>query len=135
MSAPGFVPAEARMPQAVKNEMDIQLNPGPVAASQRPNPVTKHLVNKTHIVLKYQIDNTGPSGVGKVEFWITRDKGMTWQKLCEDAKHQSPAEVDLPGDGLFGICMVVCNGRGFGASQPTAWDIPDWWIEVDTTKP
>jgi len=135
MSAPGFVPAEARMPQAVKNEMDMQLNPGPVAPSQRPSPVTKHLVNKTHIVLKYQIDNTGPSGVGKVEFWITRDKGMTWQKLCEDAKHQSPAEVDLPGDGLFGICMVVCNGRGFGASQPTAWDIPDWWIEVDTTKP
>src|SRR5439155_21084322 len=35
----------------------------------------------------------------------------------------------------YGVTIVVANGRGFGAHPPQTGDTPDWWIEVDTTKP
>ena len=43
--------------------------------------------------------------------------------------------MQLPGDGVYGLTLVVSNGLGFGAQPPTAGDSPDWCIEVDTTKP
>jgi hypothetical protein len=97
--------------------------------------VRRHLVNGTRVVLDYQIEQTGASGIGKVEVWYTRDLGQTWMKLGDDADHKSPAEVDLPGEGVFGVSLVVANGRGFGGSPPKPGDSPDWWIEVDMTKP
>jgi hypothetical protein len=132
-NASGLIPAEVKMPGMESERLHLQ--PGPICNGQKSCSMAKHMVNKTHVFLQYQIEDAGPSGVGKVEFWMTRDKGMTWQKLCEDQKHQSPVEVDLPGEGLYGISMVVSNGRGFGAVQPAAGNAPDWWIEVDTTKP
>lgn len=95
----------------------------------------KHVVNDTHVFLDYKIDQTGASGVGKVEIWLTRDEGQSWQKVREDSDLKSPAEIDLPGEGLFGVTLVVSNGRGFGAVPPKQGDQPDYWIEVDVTRP
>jgi hypothetical protein len=100
-----------------------------------PGPAARQFLNSTHAALAYQIDQVGPSGVGRVEIWMTRDEGKTWQRLCEDQKHQSPVECDLPGEGLFGITVVVANGNGLGDPPPSSGDAPDYWIEVDTTKP
>jgi len=93
------------------------------------------IINSTHASLDYQVDDLGPSGVGKVEVWMTRDEGQTWQRLCEDADKRSPVEIDLPGDGLFGLSLVVTNGNGNGTAPPAKGDVPSWWVEVDTTKP
>ena len=41
----------------------------------------------------------------------------------------------MPGEGLFGVRLVVSNGGGFGGTAPQSGDAPDWWIEVDQTKP
>jgi hypothetical protein len=98
-------------------------------------PVKRHLVNHTHVFLDYQIDKAGASGVGRVEIWHTRDMGQTWLKLGEDANRKGQAEIDLPGEGVYGLTVIVANGRGFGANPPKPGDTPDWWIEVDTTKP
>ena len=95
----------------------------------------RHLVNSGRVVLEYQIEQTGVSGIGRVEVWYTRDKGQNWLKLGEDVDRKSPAEIDLPGEGLFGVSLVVANGRGFGTAPPRAGDTPDWWIDVDLTKP
>ena len=97
--------------------------------------VKRQFVNGTKVFLDYQIENAGESGVGKVEIWITRDQAKSWQKLAEDTRRKSPVEVQFPGDGLFGVSLVASNGRGTGGAPPTAGDTPDWWIEVDTTKP
>ncbi|MBI3410346.1 MAG: hypothetical protein HY040_18560 [Planctomycetes bacterium] len=108
----------------------------PEATEVKPQVLGKRqIVNTTHVFLDYQIDETGASGVGRVEIWYTRDMGKSWQKLTEDSKRKSPAEVELPSEGLFGISMVVCNGRGFSTNPPAAGDAPDMWIEVDTTRP
>lgn len=111
-------------------------NTKPEATDGKPQVLGKRqLVNSTHVFLDYQIDQTGASGVGRVEIWHTRDIGKTWQKLAEDSKRKSPAEIELPGEGLYGISMVVCNGRGFSTNPPASGDTPDMWIEVDTTRP
>jgi hypothetical protein len=112
-------------------------NPEPTATAtgaKHAGPV-RQFVNSTHATLKYQIDQTGPSGIGKVEVWITQDDGQTWRKLCDDPRRKSPVEIDLPGEGVFGISLAVTNGNGNGGEPPAKGDTPDWLIEVDTTKP
>jgi hypothetical protein len=98
-------------------------------------PGARQVVNSRRVFLNYRIDQTGPSGVGRVQIWMTRDRGQSWESLGEDPDRTSPAEVLLPGEGLYGITLVVSNGRGFGGAPPAAGDTPDWWIEVDLTKP
>jgi hypothetical protein len=128
------LPGQAR--EYVQNAIpDPRLNPQVIPQRREGAPQQRQLVNHPHVYLEYQIDQAGASGVGKVEVWITRDQGKSWQKLCEDADRKSPAEINLPGEGLFGVSLVVGNGRGFGATPPNPGDTPDWWIEVDTTKP
>jgi hypothetical protein len=96
---------------------------------------THQMINTTHANLAYQVDQAGPGGVGKVEVWMTRDKGQTWKYLCDDADRKSPAEIDLPGDGLYGLSLVVSNGPTAPCTPPSAGETPDWWVEVDTSKP
>ena len=110
--------------------------PTPALSSSRPaGTPTLQLINKTHVPLEYQVDGTGPSGVGKIEVWITSDEGQSWRKLSEDMHCKSPVEIELPGEGLFGISLVAYNGAGGGAATPARGDVPDCWVEVDTTKP
>jgi hypothetical protein len=106
------------------------------APGRQANPsLVRQIVNNTHVFLEYQIEQQGPSGVGKVEVWLTRDQGQSWARIGEDPDRKSPVEVDLPSEGLFGVSLVVSNGRGFGGTPPSPGDAPDWWIEVDVTKP
>jgi hypothetical protein len=109
--------------------------PATVAAKRDGAPVHHLLVNSPRVFLEYRIDQKGPSGVGRVEIWCTRDRGQSWQCLGEDKDRKSPAEARLPGDGVYGLTLVVSNGLGFGAQPPAPGDTPDWWIEVDTTQP
>jgi hypothetical protein len=102
--------------------------------SSTPNP-TRQLVGSTHVSLDYQIEQQGPTGISRVEVWMTRDEGANWQKLGEDPDRRSPVDFDLPGDGVFGISLVLTNGSGFGGAPPARGDTPDYWVEVDLTKP
>jgi hypothetical protein len=93
------------------------------------------LINNTRASVEYRIDQVGPSGVGKVEIYMTTDKGQSWHRLAEQADKRSPAEINLPGDGVYGIRIVVTNGNGFGGRAPVRGDAPHCTIEVDTTSP
>ncbi|HZT80581.1 MAG TPA: hypothetical protein VFA26_10175 [Gemmataceae bacterium] len=93
------------------------------------------LLNSTHAALEYRIDQVGPSGVGKVEVWLTKDGGQSWARLCEDTDKRSPVEFDLPGEGTYGVSLVVTNGNGGGDPAPSHGTPPDTVIEVDTTRP
>jgi hypothetical protein len=95
----------------------------------------RKILGTTHAVLDYRLDQVGPSGVAKVEVWLTADQGNTWQKLCEDADRRSPVEIDLPGEGVFGVRIAVTNGNGFGGTPPAKGDTAHSWVEVDTTSP
>jgi hypothetical protein len=97
--------------------------------------VPHQLINTTRATVEYRIDQVGPSGVGKVEIYMTPDKGQTWHRLSEDFAKRSPASINLPGDGVYGIRIAVSNGNGFGGRAPTRGDAPHCTIEVDTTSP
>lgn len=93
------------------------------------------LINTTQASIDFRIDQVGPSGVGKVEIYMTPDKGQTWHSLREAVDKRSPVEVKLPGDGVYGIRVAVSNGNGFGGRAPVKGDQPHCTIEVDTTAP
>jgi hypothetical protein len=99
------------------------------------NPSIRQLLNTTRAALDYRIDQVGSSGVGKVEVYITPDNGQTWQRLCEDTDRHSPADIELPAEGLYGIRLAITNGNGFGGNPPARGDAPSSYIEVDTTAP
>ncbi len=116
----------------------IHQTTSPVQPSTSPVQQTtmqRQLIGTTRASLEYRIDQIGPSGVGKVEIWVTSDQGASWKFLCEDTNRRSPTEFNLPGDGLYGIRVVVTNGNGFGGKPPIAGEQPQLWMEVDTTAP
>ncbi|MSQ94494.1 MAG: hypothetical protein EXR98_08050 [Gemmataceae bacterium] len=101
----------------------------------QPGSAPHQLINTTRAAIDFRIDQVGPSGLGKVEIYMTRDKGQTWHRLSEAADKRSPADVNLPGDGVYGIRIVVTNGNGFGGKAPVRGDAPHCTLEVDTTAP
>jgi hypothetical protein len=125
----------------------LDLSPPPPSATAPPPPAAPpasmktetrtppQLLNGTHVTLQYQIEQQGPTGVGKVEVWATRDNGSTWQRLHESPGQNSPLQFDLPGEGTYGLSLVMTNGHGLSSPPPKPGDAPDYWVEVDVTKP
>ncbi len=136
---PAIPQATVTQEQVVRGSTDETppARPTPHVAAPRREAVTqaRQLVNSPHVFLEYQIEQAGASGVGRVEVYITRDQGQTWQRLSEDTDRKSPAEFDLPGEGTFGVTLAISNGRGFGGTPPAVGEAPQWCVEVDTTKP
>ncbi len=138
------IPASASLPSvplppAVSTANYKPSAPAAPVASALPviggNHGNRQLLNTTRASVDYRIDQVGPSGVGKVDVWLTADEGRSWQRVGEDADRRSPAEVNLPGEGVYGIRLVVTNGNGFGGKSPVAGDAPSSLVEVDLTKP
>jgi hypothetical protein len=105
------------------------------AVASSPGPANKQMLNTTRATIDYKVDQVGHSGISKVEVYLTNDGGQSWQRHQEDPDRRTPAEVDLPGEGLFGVRLVITNGNGFGGTPPARGDSPMCWIEVDTTAP
>ena len=98
-------------------------------------PSDRKLINTTHAQIEFRVDKVGPSGIGKVEVFMTRDRGTSWEKLADCPNKRSPMEVDLPGEGVFGLRMVLSNGNGIGGHTPRPGERPQFYIEVDATSP
>jgi hypothetical protein len=138
--SPGAIGANHRVelppPPANNLPTDIASKPPVMTTDVAPRGSARHqLINTTSASLEYKIDQVGPSGVGKVEVYMTPDNGQSWHKLGEDTDKQSPAQITLPGDGVYGIRIVVSNGNGFGGKAPIRGDAPQCTIEVDTLSP
>ncbi len=79
----------------------------------------------------YGIDNRPQ----RVELWFTQDRGRTWEAYGADADQQSPMEVRVKQQGLYGFQLLVDAGRGNVPDPPRAGDDADVWVVVDWTKP
>ena len=111
-------------------------NPAPdKAKSPEPAPPSKLVVNSFDTQLEYAVEEIGPSGVSRVDVWVTKDKGLTWKILAEDTDGTSPADCKLPGEGEYGLNLVITNGSGAQGKAPTPGDKPEIILEVDTTFP
>ena len=93
------------------------------------------LVPTPRFKMQYAIEDAGPDGPAVVELWITQDGGRTWIRRGEDPDRKSPFDVDLGGEGTFGLSLVARSASGLGDQPPAPGDPPQSWVEVDTTPP
>jgi hypothetical protein len=92
------------------------------------------MVNSPNLIIHFKVKDLGPSGIGTVDLWYTRN-GQSWHRFNVPPQSQSPFQVDVPEDGLYGFTVVANNGMGIGKSPPQPGDPPQMWVDVDTTKP
>jgi hypothetical protein len=133
------------MPGGETGARVIAYTPDASAASAAAAPVNQpmsygalpqlQVVNDPQITLEYEVTQYGPSGLSKVELWITKDDGRTWAYLTDDPDCKSPITATLPGEGVYGLRLVFQSGLGLTKGPPLANDLPDLRIEVDTTPP
>lgn len=111
--------------------------PAPVAPSRWPpaSVVPLQLTNNPQVTLEYEVSRVGPSGLGSVELYLTQDEGQTWQRYADDPDLRSPITVNLPGEGVYGMRIVVGSKAGLGRRPPRSGDLPQMRLEVDTTPP
>ena len=86
------------------------------------NPGETLLVPSPKFKLQYAIEDAGPAGAATVELWITHDGGRTWIRRGGDEDRVSPIEVDLGGEGTFGVCLVARSASGLGDQPPAPGD-------------
>jgi hypothetical protein len=96
------------------------------------------ITNSTQVTLDYEV-KVGPSGIGSVELYLTKDEGQTWERYAdvqaEDPKIKPALTVNLPGDGIYGLRIVVGSRTGLGRRIPRNGDAPQMRVQVITTKP
>lgn len=130
----GTNPSDAADPFAAASE---PAQPVPTNPNAPPGTRTL-LVGSPRFALQYAVDDAGPGGPAMVELWVTRDGGRTWSRLTEDTDRVSPFAVDLTslgGDGTFGLSLVARSASGLGDTPPAPGDLPQMWVEVDSTAP
>lgn len=85
--------------------------------------------------LDYAVESLGGSTLSSVELWGTANAGRTWQLWGEDPDRQSPFDVQVEDEGLFGFRMVIVGSNGVVSNRPQDGDSADVWIHIDTTEP
>ena len=85
--------------------------------------------------LDYAVESAGSSGVRKVELWGTSDMGKTWSTWKLDEDRQSPVDVTVEDEGIYGFRVVVVASNGLAGSVPRNGDPADLWVGVDTVLP
>jgi hypothetical protein len=87
------------------------------------------------------VDKVGSSGIGSVELFVTRDEGSSWQRLTSEtpAPNLPPGPrtitAELPGEGRYGLYLIVRSGVGLGKQTPRNGERPQMRVEVDLTPP
>jgi hypothetical protein len=108
------------------------------------------IIKDRQINLQYTVRDLGPSGLGSVELYVTRDEGRTWVRAqgvqtvppsvaAEGKGTPGPIQLALPvelaGEGVYGFCIVVKSKAGLGTPPPQPGTPPRLRVEVDTTPP
>jgi hypothetical protein len=108
-------------------------------------------VNSPQVFLDYSVGQVGPSGVSEVQAFITQDNGTNWQPWAQvhhvgqptevdpskgpDTLRRMTLQVDLPGEGLYGMFLVVKSGVGKSKPPPAKGTPPQVRFEVDLEEP
>ena len=85
--------------------------------------------------LDYNIDNDPDAPISSVELWGTADQGQTWQLWGLDPDRQSPFDIEVETEGLFGFRMVIVGSNGLATNRPRNGENADAWIHVDVRQP
>ncbi len=119
----------------------------PIASSVIPGPTTPvselpqvTVVNYLKFDLPYQLE-AGPSGISKIELYVTRDDGKSWMRWSVHEGDQKPLHVALDArgnvqpEGIYGFRLVPISGAGISEHPPSEGQAPDFRVLVDLTPP
>ena len=101
-----------------------------VPTGQRPR-----LTSSRRFSLEYDVESVGPEGVAEVELWGTSDGGRTWMKWGSDPDRQSPFDVEVNSEAIYGFRVVIVGKNGLATTAPQNGDAADIWVGVDLTRP
>jgi len=107
----------------------------PAVSASLPKGERPRMTNSKRFNLDYSVDAVGPSGVEKVELWVTRNGGRDWDLGWLDEDLESPLLVEVENEGIYGFRVVVVGRNGLASQSPRAGDLADLWVGVDVTKP
>ncbi|PQO30006.1 hypothetical protein [Blastopirellula marina] len=131
-----FRPANMKMEPPVANSSDPNVRPQPSAKHVGlPPGVEPQSINTKGFALNYGVETVGPSGIGQIELWVTRDAGETWEPGGIDPDRESPFDVEVQSEGIYGFRIVVEGGNGLTGRRPQPGDLADIWVNVDLSKP
>jgi hypothetical protein len=109
--------------------------PAPTQTGPRGSLPPLQVVNTPQLNIDYVVEKVGPSGLGRVELWLTQDDGRTWRLFAEDTDLKPPITVELPGPGVYGFTLLVKSRAGLGARPPQTGEPPQMRVELDTEPP
>lgn len=120
---------EGTRPGAKSTEQGVR------TAEQGAEKPDRKAVNSRTFALEYELADVGRWGVSRVELWGTRNGGQSWRRYAQDDDLQSPVNITVEGEGLYGFCIVAESGGGMPAAPPQAGQAPELWVEVDLHRP
>lgn len=147
--APTYAPpAGAAQPLATVDPKAPPVPAGPAHAAAwngSPAPATDapraQVINFPRFDLGFDLEARGPSGISRVDLWVTRDEGRTWHKWSQhDGKGGSVRVVldvreNAQLEGAYGFRLVPVSGAGLSDREPAPGDAPDMRVVLDVTAP
>lgn len=116
----------------VSAQITIQPQPLEAAIAEGEQPF---LVNARRFELDYELQSVGPSGVSRVDIYVTPDSGKSWSLAGHDDDLQSPYVATVEREGYYGFRILVVGGNGLQTPPPQPGDAPEITIGVDLTAP
>lgn len=126
---------EKLTPQAIPSVEDENQADDPHAVPMGPTEQNTYYSRSKSFSLDYAVDLTRGSSVSAIELWGTMDEGKTWTKWGEDDDRESPFDIRVEEEGMFGFRIVIVGSNLVASNQPRAGDPADAWIAVDSRTP
>jgi hypothetical protein len=149
-------PAPAMAPPAVEAQKPIAMGSGtgvpvvapamvPATPAAAPPvvseaPIPAQIIRTPRFDLNYQLEG-GPSGIARMDLYVTRDDGRSWIRWSTHSGSESPVKVILDAkfnqelEGEYGFRLVPVSGAGLSEGAPVAGSTPEIKIQLDTTAP
>lgn len=157
MVAPVEGGSSLQVPSGPAPVLDLTTKPAPLAAGSGTQtlPLTSsvpaatlpatdlppaQVINFLRFELPYQLE-AGPSGISRIDCYVTRDDGATWTKWSEHDGRESPLKVALDRrynpqpEGTYGFRLVPISGAGLSDAPPANGSAPEFRVQVDLTPP
>jgi hypothetical protein len=141
---PATPPAVSAQPAPISTSdsglQPIAVGSGSTTAPPASVPSNVQFLNSTVFDLQYQVEN-GPSGVSRIDLYVTRDDGRTWTRWSTHDGRQTPLRVALETrfnsqvEGDYGLRLVPISGAGLSAGAPNPGTPPEMRVHIDRTPP
>ncbi len=143
VTTPAGTPPSGGLPPVLPDAAAAAPKP---AAPAAPSPDLQ-IVNTRRVTMEYEVTKYGPSGVGRVEVYMTRDDGVSWKKIPAEPQPLAAGQegsqgvirrtlaVDLAEDGIYGFHMVAVSGAGESNPPPRPNQMPEMRLKLDTRPP